>query len=121
MILTEKLSRLISLLPDKPGVYQMKDAGGKIIYIGKAKNLKKRVSQYFLRPQIGKVKAMVEHVDSFDIIAVEKANAFYLDAEGGNVVADTIRFNGKFRFLFDIDSENSHFFKSFPFVVHGLC
>ncbi len=80
MILTEKLSRLISLLPDKPGVYQMKDAGGKIIYIGKAKNLKKRVSQYFLRPQIGKVKAMVEHVDSFDIIVLRTdKEAFILE------------------------------------------
>jgi excinuclease ABC subunit C len=48
MELSEKLKRLIALLPDKPGVYQMKDADDKIIYIGKAKNLKKRVSQYFL-------------------------------------------------------------------------
>ena len=58
MELTEKLKRLIALLPDKPGVYQMKDINDKIIYIGKAKNLKKRVSQYFLRPQSGKVFAM---------------------------------------------------------------
>ena len=55
--MTELLSRLISLLPDSPGVYLMKNGDGEIIYIGKAKSLKKRVSQYFLRPQIGKVKA----------------------------------------------------------------
>ena len=79
--LSEKLTRLIALLPDKPGVYQMKDEEGKIIYIGKAKNLKKRVSQYFLRPQSGKVKAMVDRVDSFDIIVLRTdREAFILES-----------------------------------------
>ena len=79
-MLTPKLSRLISLLPDSPGVYQMKDAEDKIIYIGKAKNLKKRVSQYFLRPQSGKVAAMVSHVDHFDFIVVNSdKEAFILE------------------------------------------
>lgn len=68
--MNELLKRQISLLPDKPGVYQMEDKEGKIIYIGKAKNLKKRVSQYFLRPQTGKVAAMVSHVDHFETIVV---------------------------------------------------
>jgi predicted GIY-YIG superfamily endonuclease len=72
--------RQIALLPDKPGVYQMKDADDKIIYIGKAKNLKKRVSQYFLRPQTGKVFAMVSHVDHFDFIIVHTdQEAFILE------------------------------------------
>jgi excinuclease ABC subunit C len=80
MELTEKLKRLIALLPDKPGVYQMKDINDKIIYIGKAKNLKKRVSQYFLRPQSGKVFAMVSHVDHFDFIIVHTdKEAFILE------------------------------------------
>jgi excinuclease ABC subunit C len=80
MELSEKLKRLIALLPDKPGVYQMKDADDKIIYIGKAKNLKKRVSQYFLRPQSGKVFAMVNHVDHFDFIIVHTdKEAFILE------------------------------------------
>lgn len=69
-MLSETLKKQIALLPDKPGVYLMKDAGDKIIYIGKAKNLKRRVSQYFLRPQSGKVAAMVSHVDHFDFILV---------------------------------------------------
>ncbi len=69
-MLTETLKKQIALLPDKPGVYQMKNADDKIIYIGKAKNLKRRVSQYFLRPQSGKVAAMVSHVDHFDFIIV---------------------------------------------------
>jgi len=78
--MTELLKRLISLLPDKPGVYLMKDVSDKIIYIGKAKNLKKRVSQYFLRPQTGKVQAMVSHVDHFDTIIVSSdKEAFILE------------------------------------------
>src|SRR5574344_1215530 len=80
MDLSEKLKRLIALLPDKPGVYQMKDKDDKIIYIGKAKNLKKRVSQYFLRPQSGKVFAMVSHVDHFEtIITKTDKEAFILE------------------------------------------
>ncbi|MCX5775355.1 MAG: GIY-YIG nuclease family protein, partial [Firmicutes bacterium] len=66
--MTEIVKREIALLPNQPGVYLMKNKDGKIIYIGKAKNLKKRVSQYFLRPQSGKVAAMVFAVDHFDTI-----------------------------------------------------
>ena len=43
----EKLEPVIRTLPDKPGVYQYFDQKGKIIYIGKAKSLRKRVSSYF--------------------------------------------------------------------------
>lgn len=64
------LKEQINLLKNKPGVYLMKDKDDKIIYIGKAKNLKNRVSQYFLRPQSGKVAAMVSHVDHFETILV---------------------------------------------------
>jgi len=43
----DKLYEQIKLLPDLPGVYQFVNTDDKIIYIGKAKNLKKRVSSYF--------------------------------------------------------------------------
>lgn len=46
----------------------MFDKNNRIIYIGKAKDLYKRVSQYFLRPQSGKVAAMVMHIDHFSYI-----------------------------------------------------
>jgi excinuclease ABC subunit C len=45
----DNLKNLISVLPGKPGIYQFYDNSGKIIYIGKAKNLKKRVSSYFTK------------------------------------------------------------------------
>ncbi len=78
--LSEKLKARIDLLPETPGVYEMKDIDGNIIYIGKAKNLKKRVSQYFFRPQYGKVEAMVSHVDDFDFIIVNTdKEAFILE------------------------------------------
>jgi len=44
----EYLKKQISVLPNKPGIYQYFDSTGKIIYVGKAKNLKRRVSSYFI-------------------------------------------------------------------------
>lgn len=59
----------IKTLPKTSGVYIMKDNLNQIIYIGKAKNLKNRVSQYFLKNQShSKVKAMVEKVADFDYL-----------------------------------------------------
>lgn len=47
----DHLKQLVNVLPDLPGVYQYFDKTGKIIYVGKAKNLKRRVSSYFLKKQ----------------------------------------------------------------------
>jgi excinuclease ABC subunit C len=46
---SQELKEKISILPDTPGVYTYYDAEGKVIYVGKAKNLKRRVSSYFNR------------------------------------------------------------------------
>jgi excinuclease ABC subunit C len=54
-----KLKETVSGLPDAPGVYKFKDAAGRIIYIGKAKSLKKRVSSYFTRFLSAKTQALV--------------------------------------------------------------
>lgn len=64
----ERIKQLISNLKDAPGVYLMHDKDDKIIYIGKAKNLTKRVSQYFTRPQEGKVMKMVQEAEWFETI-----------------------------------------------------
>lgn len=67
----ELLQEKIKNLPTNPGVYLMKDKYGNVIYVGKAKNLKKRVSQYFLRKQeIPKVQAMVSNIVDFDFFIV---------------------------------------------------
>lgn len=60
-------------LPTTPGVYIMKNKQGKIIYIGKAKKLKNRVSQYFgsQNKHSVKVRKMVENVDDFDYILTD--------------------------------------------------
>ncbi len=66
----ERLREKTRTLPLQPGVYLMKDRGGHIIYIGKAKLLKNRVSSYFrsLEKHLPKVARMVEHVEDFNFI-----------------------------------------------------
>ena len=65
--MNEKIRQKLKKLTTRPGVYIMRDKNGGIIYIGKAKNLKNRVSQYFrATPKPSKVQAMVEHIDDFD-------------------------------------------------------
>lgn len=76
--MTDKLKALINNLKHKPGVYLMHDKDDTIIYVGKAKDLQKRVSQYFLRPQSGKVAAMVSHVDYFETIIVNNEKEAFL-------------------------------------------
>lgn len=59
----EHLKQLVSVLPDLPGVYQYFDRTGKIIYVGKAKNLKRRVSSYFLnKKQTAKTTVLVSKI-----------------------------------------------------------
>ena len=64
----ERIKTCISNLKHLPGVYLMHDKDDKIIYIGKAKDLYKRVSQYFLRPQVGKVAKMAFEAEYFETI-----------------------------------------------------
>lgn len=73
----EKLNNLTV----KSGVYVMKDSSGTVIYVGKAKNLKNRVSQYFNEgKKLPKVQAMVEHVADFDyFITLSEMDAFALE------------------------------------------
>ena len=67
----ERLQNCIDNLKHLPGVYLMHDKNDKIIYVGKAKDLFKRVSQYFLRPQVGKVLKMRDNVEYFETIITE--------------------------------------------------
>jgi excinuclease ABC subunit C len=69
----EYLSSIVKTLPDKPGIYQYFDEHGVIIYVGKAKALKKRVSSYFNRDnQLDrKTQSLVRHIADIKIIIVE--------------------------------------------------
>jgi len=58
----------LSLVPTLPGCYQMKNKDGIIIYVGKAKNLKRRLSSYFNRVQTGKTLMLVNDIDTFEYI-----------------------------------------------------
>ena len=58
----------LSLVPTKPGSYQMKNKDGIIIYVGKAKNLQRRLRSYFTRTVTGKTKMLVDDIDDFDYI-----------------------------------------------------
>ncbi|MBE6073985.1 MAG: excinuclease ABC subunit UvrC [Selenomonas ruminantium] len=68
--MNETVEEKLKLLPDKPGVYIMKNEQGKIIYVGKAVVLKNRVRQYFQsnKNHTPKVRAMVSHIADFEII-----------------------------------------------------
>ena len=59
-------------LPDTPGVYIMKDKDDKILYIGKAISLKRRVSQYFMKtPKTTRIEKMVSYIDHFEYILTD--------------------------------------------------
>lgn len=69
----DKIEPIIKTLPVKPGIYQYFDETGKIIYIGKAKNLKKRVASYFTKEQglSGRLRLLVKKIASIHTIVVE--------------------------------------------------
>ena len=67
----EQLREKANMLPLKPGVYLMLDKTGAVIYVGKAKALKNRVTSYFRGEHLPKVAAMVEHVADFNVIVVQ--------------------------------------------------
>lgn len=66
----EQLREKANMLPLKPGVYLMLDKTGAVIYVGKAKALKNRVTSYFRGEHLPKVAAMVDHVADFNVIVV---------------------------------------------------
>ena len=71
----------IHSLPDNPGVYQFFDSEGIILYVGKAKNLKKRVSSYFTKKQeYGKTRVMVKKIRSIrHIVVATESDALLLE------------------------------------------
>ncbi len=75
------LSNIISVIPEKPGCYEYFDSKGKIIYVGKAKNLKKRVSSYFTKSHDNlKTNVLVKQIRDIKYIVVDnEEDAFHLE------------------------------------------
>lgn len=80
--MNKKIKEKLKTLTTKPGVYVMHDAEGVVIYVGKAKNLKNRVSQYFRSsPKPSKVQAMVDNIDDFEyFITASEMDALALES-----------------------------------------
>lgn len=71
-VVKENIKNIIAALPNEPGVYQYFDKDGKIIYVGKAKDLKKRVSSYFTKNHNNrKTQVLVRNIDNIKTIVVE--------------------------------------------------
>lgn len=70
-MITEHLQHKLSLLPDKPGCYIMKDENGSILYVGKAKVLKNRVRSYFHGVHDMKTTRLVSHIRDFEFIVTD--------------------------------------------------
>ncbi|MDD3626668.1 MAG: excinuclease ABC subunit UvrC, partial [bacterium] len=103
------LKETIKLLPDSPGVYLFKDKTGKVIYVGKAKNLKKRVRSYF-RENLDSIKTefLVKRISSLEyIITISEREAFILE----NILIQ------KHQPKYNIDLKDD---KSYPYIKINL-
>src|SRR5438045_6461536 len=100
MPITEPIRSKLSQLPHKPGVYLMKDRFGTVIYVGKARDLRKRVSQYFHPSRrLGwdlKFNALVEAIHEFDVHVVRSEPEAVL-LEGKLIKEFHPRYNVSFR------------------------
>lgn len=100
----EKLKNKLDLLPNKPGSYQMLNKEGNIIYIGKAKDLKKRVNSYFNRNLDGKTKVLVSEIADLNyIVTSSELEALILEI---NLIKKN---NPKYNILLKDD-------KSYPYI-----
>lgn len=101
----ELLRQKLSLLPEKPGVYLMKDTSGQIIYVGKAKILKNRVRSYFSGSHDGKTQKMIGNIANFEYIVTDsEVEALVLEC---NLIK---KHNPKYNILLRDD-------KSYPYLI----
>ena len=78
--MNDLIKQKLSILPDQPGCYLMKDRQGTIIYVGKAKVLKNRVRSYFTGTHNGKTQRLVSEIEDFEyIVTSSNKEAFLLE------------------------------------------
>lgn len=105
--MVNELEVKIQNLPQLPGVYQFKDAAGKVIYVGKAKNLRNRVKSYFVKsiPSNPKLSALVSKIRDVDVIVTSsEVEALILEA---NLIK-------KLKPRYNVSLKDD---KSFPYIV----
>lgn len=96
----------LKLIPNEPGSYQMLNNNNQIIYIGKAKNLNKRINSYFKGTVTGKTRLMVNEVTDFKFITTKnEVEAFILEL---NLIK---QYNPKYNILLKDD-------KSYPYIEY---
>ncbi len=101
-MLKEKLAQI----PNLPGSYQMRNKDGIVIYVGKAKNLHKRVNSYFNRTQTGKTAKLVSEIADFTyIVTASELEAFLLEI---NLIKE---YDPKYNILLKDD-------KSYPYIEY---
>ena len=94
----------LSLVPTKPGSYQMKNKDGIIIYVGKAKNLQRRLRSYFTRTVTGKTKLLVDDIADFEyIVTSSELESLILE------ITLIKKYNPKYNILLKDD-------KSYPYI-----
>ncbi len=94
----------LALVPTKPGSYQMKNKDGVIIYVGKAKNLQRRLRSYFTRTVTGKTHMLVEDIDDFEyIVTSSELESLILE------ITLIKKYNPKYNILLKDD-------KTYPFI-----
>ena len=95
----------LALVPELPGSYQMKDKDGIIIYVGKAKNLKKRLKSYFTRTTTGKTRVLVSNIADFEyIVTSSELESLILE------ITLIKKYNPKYNVLLKDD-------KSYPYIM----
>ena len=100
----KNFSEKLSLVPNKPGSYQMKNKDGFIIYVGKAKNLQRRLRSYFTKTQTGKTRLLVEDIDDFEyIVTSSELESLILE------ITLIKKYNPKYNILLKDD-------KSYPYI-----